>query len=216
MASGSVCPPASARHQGVADENMICLELEDGSMYQGHSFGSDKSVAGELVFQTGMVGYPESVTDPSYCGQILVITFPLIGNYGVPSRELRDDLVTDLPAHFESARIHVAGLVIATYCGEEYSHFLASSSLGTWLKEQGVPAMYGVDTRALTKKIREKGSMLGRMMLVSGPMTHGITHPDSWQSLFPPIGWVNPNEKNLVSEGEFRSCPGGALGHYFS
>ncbi len=85
------------------------LELEDGSSYQGYNFGAKKTIAGELVFQTGMVGYPESVTDPSYRGQILVITFPLVGNYGVPSRETIDELLGDLPAHFESSQIHIAG-----------------------------------------------------------------------------------------------------------
>ncbi|KAI9873539.1 MAG: hypothetical protein M1823_007895, partial [Watsoniomyces obsoletus] len=114
-----------------------------------------------------MVGYPESVTDPSYQGQILVMTFPLVGNYGVPSRDTLDGLLGDLPKHFESDRIHVAGLVVASYAGEKYSHHLATSSLGAWLREQGVPAMYGVDTRALTKIIRTEGSMLGRMMRAS-------------------------------------------------
>jgi carbamoyl-phosphate synthase/aspartate carbamoyltransferase len=199
-------PPSSARFSSVNDDGLICLELEDGSAYTGYSFGAEKSVAGELVFQTGMVGYPESLTDPSYRGQILVITFPLAGNYGVPSRETMDELLGDLPAHFESSQIHVAGVVTASYCGEDYSHFLATSSLGTWLKEQGVPAMYGVDTRALTKKIREKGSMLGKMRrqttdVPANGITNGVT-PDVSLQKFAEIEWVNPNEKNLVAEGE--------------
>ncbi|KAJ2907382.1 hypothetical protein MKZ38_003239 [Zalerion maritima] len=190
--------PASAR-QGKA--KMYSLELEDASVYQGYSFGADKSIAGELVFQTGMVGYPESVTDPSYRGQILVLTFPLVGNYGVPSRETLDELLGELPAHFESSKIHISGLVTATYCGEEFSHYLATSSLGTWLKEQGIPAMYGVDTRALTKRIREKGSMLGRMMLETQSLTNGHALTSrNWKPLFDRIDWVNPNMKNLVSE----------------
>ncbi|KAI7032497.1 hypothetical protein KC352_g47343, partial [Hortaea werneckii] len=115
-----------------------------------------------------MVGYPESITDPSYRGQILVITFPLVGNYGVPSREDRDAVLQDIPAHFEAAEIHIAGLVVASYAGEEYSHYLAKSSLGSWLKEQNVPAVCGVDTRALTKQIRENGSMLGRLLMQTG------------------------------------------------
>lgn len=181
----------------------MCLELEDGTAYQGYSFGAQKSIAGELVFQTGMVGYPESLTDPSYRGQILVITFPLAGNYGVPSRETMDELLGDLPAHFESSQIHIAGLVTASYCGEDYSHFLAASSLGTWLKEQGVPAIYGVDTRALTKKIREKGSMLGKMRLQNkDAKVNGITGGATSIAQFAEIEWVNPNEKNLVAEGE--------------
>lgn len=201
-------PLASARQVGSEDDGQVCLELEDGSTYQGYSFGAQKSIAGELVFQTGMVGYPESVTDPSYRGQILVITFPLVGNYGVPSREAFDELLGDLPAHFESSQIHIAGLVTASYCGEDYSHFLATSSLGTWLKEQGVPAMYGVDTRALTKKIREKGSMLGKMRLEAS--TNGASNALADAPLaatpldhFEQIDWINPNTKNLVAEGEF-------------
>jgi carbamoyl-phosphate synthase/aspartate carbamoyltransferase len=151
---------------------MMALEVKNGNdairFCEGQSFGAPRSVAGELVFQTGLVGYPESITDPSYRGQILVITFPLVGNYGVPPREDRDAILTDLPAHFEAAEIHIAGLIVASYCGEDYSHHLASSSLGQWLKQQNVPAVCGVDTRALTKKIREKGSMLGRLLLQTG------------------------------------------------
>lgn len=199
-------PPASARFSSANDDGLICLELEDGSAYTGYSFGAEKSIAGELVFQTGMVGYPESLTDPSYRGQILVITFPLVGNYGVPSRETMDELLGDLPAHFESSQIHVAGVVTASYCGEDYSHFLATSSLGTWLKEQGVPAMYGVDTRALTKKIREKGSMLGKMRLqTKATQTNGVTNAVTTGTpleQFAELEWVNPNEKNLVAEGK--------------
>ncbi|KAF5123708.1 Protein pyrABCN [Metarhizium anisopliae] len=204
MAGIKALPPSSAHFSSANDDGLVCLELEDGSAYAGYSFGAQKSIAGELVFQTGMVGYPESLTDPSYRGQILVITFPLVGNYGVPSRETVDELLGDLPAHFESSQIHVAGLVTDSYCGEDFSHFLATSSLGTWLKEQGVPAMYGVDTRALTKKIREKGSMLGRMRLqtrltqING-VTNGIVHDTPLEN-FAEIEWVNPNEKNLVAE----------------
>ncbi|CAK7232283.1 Carbamoyl-phosphate synthase [Sporothrix curviconia] len=181
--------PASGRVTESAEEKMMSLELADGAVYQGYSFGANKSIAGELVFQTGMVGYPESLTDPSYRGQILVLTFPLIGNYGVPSRETLDALLGDLPAHFESSQIHVAGLVTASYAGEDFSHFLAQSSLGAWLKEQGVPAMHAVDTRELTKHIRESGSMLGRMLLEkadsaaaslvgvsASPATNGVAH----------------------------------------
>ncbi|KAF7558388.1 hypothetical protein G7046_g5775 [Stylonectria norvegica] len=200
-------PPASARLVGSDDDGVVSLELQDGSVYQGYSFGAQKSIAGELVFQTGMVGYPESVTDPSYRGQILVITFPLVGNYGVPSRETVDELLGDLPAHFESSQIHIAGLVASSYCGEDYSHFLATSSLGTWLKEQDIPAMYGVDTRALTKKIRQEGSMLGKMRLELKGMTNGATNgqvdaPLGYTPLerFEQIEWVNPNTKNLVAE----------------
>lgn len=206
--NGALIPPASAPLRD--NKRVVALELEDGTVYQGYSFGAEKNVAGELVFQTGMVGYPESITDPSYRGQILVITFPLVGNYGVPSRDTMDELLKTLPKHFESNQIHVAGLVVATYSGEEYSHFLAQSSLGQWLKEQGVPAMYAVDTRALTKRIREEGSMLGRMRLQKsgvpansfGVALNPAADKDNWRSYFEDIEWVDPNKKNLVSEGE--------------
>jgi len=191
----------------------MALELEDGYFCQGLSFGAQKSVAGELVFQTGMVGYPESITDPSYRGQILVVTFPLVGNYGVPDRDKLDDLLR-LPAYFESQQIHIAGLVVASYCGEEYSHHLATSSLGTWLKEQGVPALCGVDTRLLTKRIRDEGSMLGRLLLPKPSVSHhnanghtdltnGTSTPKSGLSQhdYEIVEWVDPNKKNLVAEG---------------
>jgi carbamoyl-phosphate synthase/aspartate carbamoyltransferase len=193
----------------------MALELEDGYHCRGYSFGANKSISGELVFQTGMVGYPESLTDPSYRGQILVITFPLVGNYGVPSREAKDKLLEELPAYFESNEIHIAGLVVASYAGEEYSHYLATSSLGAWLKEQNVPAIHDVDTRLLTKRIRDKGSMLGRLLqqktalgsiksAVNGALSNGYTNGmnrQEWKSQFENVPWVNPNEKNLVAEG---------------
>lgn len=186
------------------------LDLQDGQSYEGYSFGADKSVAGELVFQTGMVGYPESLTDPSYRGQILVITFPLVGNYGVPSRDAVDKYLKNVPANFESFEIHVAGVVIATYADEEYSHHLATSSLGTWLKEQKVPALYGVDTRSLTKRIREEGSMLGKLRLESDTsngehksalLSNGHTSTLHYQE----IEWSDPNRTNLVAEGKQHS-----------
>lgn len=201
--SGAVITPASIPVRGGTDR-LVALELEDGTIYQGYNFGAEKSVAGELVFQTGMVGYPESITDPSYRGQILVITFPLVGNYGVPSREQIDDLLK-LPTYFESSQIHVAALVVATYAGEDFSHFLATSSLGQWLKEEGIPAMHGVDTRALTKRIRQKGSMLGRMLLQKSGEANGVAsgvQGEDWKSHFEQIEWVDPNKKNLVAEGE--------------
>lgn len=168
----------------------MALEVKHGEetirFCEGRSFGAERSIAGELVFQTGMVGYPESITDPSYRGQILVITFPLVGNYGVPSREDRDALLGDLPAHFESSEIHIAGLVVASYSGEDYSHYLAKSSLGAWLKEENVPAICGVDTRALTKRIRQEGSMLGRLLMQKG--TRRVPYPSVL-----PSGMITPN-----------------------
>ncbi len=127
------------------------LFLEDGTAFEGESFGAKVERSGEAVFATGMTGYVESLTDPSFAGQILVCTYPLIGNYGVPS-----------PDKFESSKIHVAGLVVSEY-SEEFSHADAKQSLAAWLKAQGVPALTGVDTRAITKKLRERGVMLGRL-----------------------------------------------------
>lgn len=135
------------------------LILEDKTVFSGTLFGGEKSAAGEIVFNTGMVGYPESLTDPSYRGQILVLSYPLIGNYGVPG-EIRED---GLLKHFESDNIHVEGLVIADY-SLDYSHWNASKSLDRWLAEQEIPGIHGVDTRRLTKKLREKGTMPGTIL----------------------------------------------------
>ncbi|ORY78127.1 hypothetical protein BCR37DRAFT_382378 [Protomyces lactucae-debilis] len=191
-------PPVSVAASADAQPKIITLDLKDGSAYQGYSFGADKSVAGELVFQTGMVGYPESITDPSYRGQILVITFPLVGNYGVPSRQTLDALVSELPAHFESIDIHVAGLIVGTY-SFDYSHYLAESSLADWLKEKGIPAMYGVDTRALTKKIRNQGSMLGKMLMANKSGVFA-SQQGNWRHEFAELEWSDPNTRNLVPE----------------
>lgn len=144
----------------MTESNFSTLYLEDGSSYTGHAFGAPRSIAGEVVFQTGMVGYPESLTDPSYKSQILVLTYPLIGNYGVPGYE-KDEF--NLLKWFESEKIHVAALIVGDYT-EEYSHWNAKRSLHDWLVEQGIPAIYGIDTRVLTKKIREKGTMLGKVI----------------------------------------------------
>ena len=181
-------------------KKLVTLETQDGVAIQGYSFGADVEAAGELVFQTGMVGYPESITDPSYEGQILVITYPLVGNYGVPDRNLMDEVVKSIPKYFESNKIHVSGLVVAHYT-EEYSHYLATSSLGAWLKEQNVPAIYGVDTRSLTKKLREKGSTLGRFCLIKDSVDVDAALADSeWQKNFNIPNWINPNVENLVAK----------------
>ena len=137
------------------------LVLEDGSVFYGCSFASEKSVSGEVVFSTGMVGYPESLTDPSYKGQILCLTYPLIGNYGIPSEE-KDNF--NLKKHFESSKIQIQGLVISDY-SFNYSHWNAKKSLAEWLKENNIPGIFDVDTRELTKKIREQGAMLGKIII---------------------------------------------------
>ncbi len=137
------------------------LRLEDGTVLEGLAFGAQHPVAGEVVFNTGMVGYPESLTDPSYAGQILVLTYPLVGNYGVPAAT-RDR--HGLPVGFESERIQAAGLVVWEH-SERYSHHGAARSLDEWLAEEGIPALAGIDTRALTKRLRAKGTMLGAIEL---------------------------------------------------
>ena len=135
------------------------LILEDGTVFVGRSFGYDSDTAGEVVFNTAMTGYPESLTDPSYAGQILVTTFPLIGNYGVPDTGAGSD---GLPLFMESDRIHVKALVVADYC-QNYSHWNAAESLSSWLKREKIPAITGIDTRRLTKVLREHGVMMGRV-----------------------------------------------------
>lgn len=138
---------------------MASLILADGTRFDGESFGAAVDADGEVVFNTGMVGYPESLTDPSYRGQILVFTYPLIGNYGVPEEKLNS---WGFSENFESEHIHVRG-VIVTKVSEDYSHHLAVMSFGDWLKKHGIPGITGVDTRALTKKLRETGVMLGKI-----------------------------------------------------
>jgi carbamoyl-phosphate synthase (ammonia) len=124
------------------------------------SFGSHTPVSGEVVFATGMVGYPESLTDPSYTGQILTLTSPMVGNYGVPRRDVYDD--HGLPKGFEGSKIHASGLLCQEY-SSHYSHWNAGSSLGDWLKEENTPGLTGIDTRMLTKLIREQGALTGRI-----------------------------------------------------
>ena len=155
----------------------VKLILEDGTTFEGKSFGYERSVAGEVVFYTAMTGYPESLTDPSYTGQILVSTFPLIGNYGVPS----DSKELGLSEFYESDKIHITGLIVSDY-SFEYSHWNAIKSLGDWLKEQKIPGLFGIDTRALTKIIRVKGSLLGK-----------IEFEDEV------IDFYDPNQENLVA-----------------
>lgn len=135
------------------------LILEDGSVFEGKSFGFEKSVSGEVVFNTAMTGYPESLTDPSYKGQILTVTYPLVGNYGVPDHERENGILK----FFESEEIQISALVISDY-SFEYSHWNAERSLATWLKDNQIPGIYGIDTRELTKILREKGTMLGKIV----------------------------------------------------
>ena len=156
------------------------LKLENGMEFRGYSFGYGGPCDGEVVFSTAMVGYPESLTDPSYSGQILCITYPLIGNYGVPADGVDE---WGISRNFESDRIHVRGLVISDY-SFEYSHWKAARSLDEWLKSEKIPGIYGIDTRELTKVLREHGSMLG------------IIVPDGFTRDFP---IEDPNTVNQVA-----------------
>ncbi|MCH5173375.1 MAG: glutamine-hydrolyzing carbamoyl-phosphate synthase small subunit [Bacteroidales bacterium] len=138
----------------------VTLVLQNGRRMEGRSFGYDGPCEGEVVFSTAVVGYPESLTDPSYSGQILCVTYPLIGNYGIPPMEVDSDGICKT---FESEKIHVRGLIISDY-SEKYSHYDAVKSLGEWLQEHRIPGICGVDTRALTQMLREEGAMLGRIV----------------------------------------------------
>ncbi len=161
----------------MTEAKKVSLVLEDGTRFEGVSFGYEKSIAGEVVFYTAMTGYPESLTDPSYTGQILVSTYPLIGNYGVP-RDTRKDGICEF---YESQKIHISGLVISDY-SVEYCHWNACQSLGDWLKMWKVPGVFGIDTRALTKILREKGSMLGKIEFEDDK-----------------VDFFDPNRENLVA-----------------
>lgn len=143
----------------MAEEKQIKLVLEDGTEFVGKSFGAPVSVSGEVVFNTAMTGYPESLTDPSYKGQLLTLTYPLVGNYGVPGDEKDGELYN----FYESYSLHISALIVSDY-SFEYSHWNATQSLGEWLKKHNIPGIYGVDTRALTKILREKGTMLGKII----------------------------------------------------
>ncbi len=146
------------------------LILEDGTKLDGKSFGANTSRAGEAVFSTGMTGYPESLTDPSYRGQILILTYPLVGNYGVPAR-----------IFWESGKIMVSGLVVSTY-NDTPSHFQSKKTLAQWFKDENVPLIEIKDTRALTQKIRSKGAMLGKIILEKD------------------VPFYDPNKENLVDQ----------------
>jgi carbamoyl-phosphate synthase small subunit len=159
------------------------LVLKDGSEYLGESFGTYKSTSGEVVFATGMVGYVEAITDPSFRGQILVFTYPLIGNYGVPEKK-----------YWESGKIQVSGLVVCNY-NSTPSHWQSKQSLGSWLKKEGVPALEIKDTRGLTLKLRTNGVMLGKIMVDRGT-TRNLTRNYA-ESI---IGFEDPNLRNLVAE----------------
>ena len=157
------------------------LILSDGTVFYGRSFGYEADTVGEVVFNTAMTGYPESLTDPSYAGQILVTTFPLIGNYGVPDTGMGSD---GLPLFMESDRIHPKALVVADY-SEQYSHWNAKESLASWLKREKIPAITGIDTRRLTKVLREHGVMMGQVVIEGAAMESQQTEQD-----YGSVNWV--------------------------
>ncbi|MDR1507099.1 MAG: glutamine-hydrolyzing carbamoyl-phosphate synthase small subunit [Treponema sp.] len=142
------------------------LVLEDGSEFSGWAFGRARSQAGEVVFTTGMTGYPQSLTDPSFRGQILVATYPLVGNYGVPLAKNGEPVFDSLgiPVHFESPKVQVSGFVVAEVC-ENPSHFASGATVSAWLEKNNVPGIWGVDTRALTQRLREHGVMMGKILV---------------------------------------------------
>jgi carbamoyl-phosphate synthase small subunit len=158
------------------------LLLEDGTVVEGEAFGATTSVSGEVVFNTGMVGYPESMTDPSYRGQILCLTYPLIGNYGIRANGAPVEMDRELAKHFESGNIQIKGLVVSSL-SDGYSHWSALDSLDGWMKRNNIPGITGIDTRSITKRLRTEGCMLGKLVAADQN-----------------VEWDNPNQRNLVAE----------------
>lgn len=157
------------------------LILENKTVFKGQFFGFPKETAGEVVFTTGMVGYPQALTDPSFKGQILVFTYPLIGNYGIPSLNYKNRVIQN----FESEKLQVKG-VIVTYQSDSVNHWQAKDSFNDWLKENRIPGLSGIDTRWLTQKLRQKGTMLGKIV---------FKKPNRKKLKF-----YDPNKKNLVKK----------------
>ncbi len=166
------------------------LVLEDGTLFTGQGFGAARKISGEVVFSTSMVGYPEALTDPSYKGQILTLTYPLVGNYGVPPR----DLSFGLPLYFESDRIQTSGLIIHELCKEPF-HWASTRTLDKWLSDEGIPGIYGVDTRRLTKKLRTHGVMLGILQVCKEG-----EEPNVYELLKEAEHIPDPNLTDLVKE----------------
>ena len=166
------------------------LALEDGSYFIGRGFGAVRKVSGEIVFSTSMVGYPETLTDPSYKGQFLTLTYPLVGNYGVPPYKAEEGIQQS----FESDGIKADGLIIHELC-KEPSHWASTRTLAEWLEEEGIAGIYGIDTRNLTKKLRVKGVMLGVLQ------TYESGEEPSIESLLKQAKTVSdPNLRDLVKE----------------
>jgi carbamoyl-phosphate synthase small subunit len=184
------------------------LVLEDGSEFFGWSFGKARSQAGEVVFTTGMAGYPQSLTDPSFRGQILVSTYPLVGNYGVPVKPKTGEPFIDdfgIPVHFESDKVQVAGFVVSEAC-DEPSHFASGTTLSAWLEKNNVPGIYGIDTRALTCRLREHGVMPGKIL------TEGSRDVTINSGIMPhPVADVSPAEIKSYAHSDSERKPRIAL-----
>ena len=180
----------------------VTLILDDGSRFHGKSFGYEKPVAGEVVFNTAMTGYPESLTDPSYAGQLMTLTYPLVGNYGVPPFTFESN---GLATFMESERIHAEAIIVSDY-SEEYSHWNAVESLADWLKREQVPGITGIDTRELTKVLREHGVMMGKIVFDGEQLTmdNGQLTVDSYENINY-VDKVSCKEIIVYANGESRS-----------
>ena len=172
----------------------VTLILDDGSRFHGKSFGYEKPVAGEVVFNTAMMGYPESLTDPSYAGQLMTLTYPLVGNYGVPPFTIEPN---GLSTFMESEKIHAEAIIVSDY-SYEYSHWNAVESLADWLKREQVPGITGIDTRELTKVLREHGVMMGKIVFDDEPESV----PDAVYSGVNYVDKVSCKEVIRYNEGE--------------
>jgi carbamoyl-phosphate synthase small subunit len=177
--------------------NKARLALDDGTVFKGEAFGAQRTVSGEVVFNTGMSGYVESLTDPSYAGQILVLTYPLVGNYGVPARRESGSIARP----FESGHIQVQGLIVQQYT-DDYSHHAATRSLREWLVEEGVPALTGVDTRTLTRRLRERGTMSGWLFPDSTSLGEAKAKANSVDMRLEVFHRVAPSEPVTYGSGE--------------
>ncbi|CAG8836675.1 12996_t:CDS:2, partial [Racocetra persica] len=184
--ANTVPPPAPYAVSVSSQPVPAALKLQSGQIFHGQSFGAQTPVSGEAVFTTSLVGYPESMTDPSYRGQILVFTQPLIGNYGVPGL-FKDQF--GLLKFFESDRIQCQGIICTDY-SVHYSHWNAVESLSSWCQRHGVPAITGVDTRELVHLLRDQGSTLAKL----------VTGDDASNEDFDKLSFVDPNKRNLVAE----------------
>ncbi len=143
----------------------VTLKLSDGTLFHGTSFGYEMPIAGEVVFNTAMVGYPESLTDPSYAGQLMVLTYPLVGNYGVPEFSMESN---GLATFMESDKIYASAIIVSDY-STEFSHWNGKETLADWLQREHVPGITGIDTRALTMRLREQGVMMGQIIFDDEP-----------------------------------------------